>query len=727
MAVRKKSSRGRRKFFCVRACSGSIILLPVEYHVHVLGFLWHKNKLPLPLLSKNMVESSDDESDVSDAQSPPADDASATRSWNNDRQRRNNSTSRSRRSNDDDGASMSGSRSSQPPGRLRDEVNGGGSKSASGRVGGKSTSKRLLEDSPASTAGTGSTCSLSTTASHGFGLGGTAGISGGGTDAALGGGSVAVGTLPTSSGHASSGGRSRMDLGTRNGKIRNRLSRQERRAHRRRQRRVDRNHRRNRTPAAVLRQLQTMSATLGVSFGLFLLFYLNLPALLFLMATLAIGALTAMIGYQYLILQYNAIIASGGFIQFLPEGVQASLRDALSGTTLHEWMTDPAFFMEYRYLALYFIPGLDADQLDGLVDRLPERHRQVLRRPGYMSSMTPASVRRVLIADRGENDRGVGNNAAALPTSPAPSSSSGSGDGNIELSDTTRRQLFDNEEDEIGDENADNGDAQYEPSTTELWADIAATITSVVQGSAVGQAALSAIQEEEDVGDSSSADSIVIERLPSDDASGNHDEFIGARFDGGSIPPTVTTMATQRDLPQTPAPLQSAEEEQMIEGDILNDAAAIMSRNYFNAAAEAAASTARNVFFGAVEFLTPGIVGFGLGTSVFSGFGLIGSYYVNFVRGHPLVWRRSLPRLLGDDPLGGGTSSGNGDNERETMSTSARYVMYGLTTSAIMGTVSAGFMLLLRSAVRRSIAAERARNEDKKGTTTRRKSDESDT
>jgi len=653
-----------------------------------------------------MVESSS--SDGSDSQNHSDDDAatngaSVTGPSNNGGRRSHN-----RRNGNDAGISRSGQATTNHNAGHHRQGNAdgggrlGGTGSNSARLSRPTTNKRLI-DSPASAAGTGSTCSLSTAASHGLGVGSISGSGGGAAGAILGGRSMAVGTL---SANEHTPGRGGMNLNSRHGK--HHQSRQERRALRRRQRRGNRNQR-NQTPTAVLRQLQAMSSTLGVSFGLFLLFYLNLPALFFLMTTLAVGALTAMIGYQYLILQYNAVLSSGGFIQFLPEGVQESLRDALEGTTLHQWMTDPAFFMEYRYLALYFIPGLDADQLNALVDRLPERHRRVLRRPGYMSSVTPASVRRVLIADDdGEDDGGLGDNAATFQALPGPSSGENS---SIGLNDRTSRQLFEDDDGgtDVGDENVNNADTQYEPSTTELWADIAATITSVLQGSAVGQATLGAIQEEDDDCASSDAGSLVIERLPSDGGSSDDDESVPTGQLENSIPPTVTTMARQTAMPQTPPPSQSAEEEQQIEGDILSDAAAEMSRHYLNAAA----STARDAFDGAVEFLTPGVVRLGLGTSIFSGFGLFGSYYINFVRGHPLGWRRPLPRLTGNAPSGGGSSSSDGiaGDQGDTISETARFVTYGLLSSAFLGGATAGLMLLLRNAVRRSNAAERAKIE----------------
>jgi len=250
-------------------------------------------------------------------------------------------------------------------------------------------------------------------------------------------------------------------------------------------------------------------------------------------------------------------------------------------------------------------------------------------------------------------------------------------------------------------------------------------VIGVLQGSAAQQGALDAIQEEDELDDTTSIDDsdesgVVIERIPSEDTEDN-DEVDERGEQRPAIPPTVTVddssvaspepirQQQMAPIPQTPPPAQTAEEEQQTEGDILYDAMAAMTNNYLNAAAEAATNTVRDVAVGAVEYLTPGIVRLGFGTSFLSGLGLFGGYYMNFVRDHPLGWRRPIPRMIGS---GGSPSSGNG--EREAMTTTARYISYGLMSSAFGGAASAGFMLLIRSGVRRSMAAQRASNDDAK-------------
>jgi len=599
--------------------------------------------------------------------------------------------------NDDDDDDQSTHSSNNSRRRRGDAPRGDRSPAAgaSGRSGGHSktanSTKRLME-SPVSAADTTSTCSLSTAASPGtsstlggFGSGsvGGAAIVGGGIAVGAGGGALA--TAETGSGG--------QQLPSR------KLTRQERRLLRR-QRRQERQRQRQ-TPEAVMRQLQTMATTLGISFGLFLLFFLNLPALVFLISTTALAALTATIAYQYLLLQYNAVLETGGIVNLLPESVQSSIRDALQGTTLHEWMTDPAFFMEYRYLMLYFIPGLDQAQLDALVDRLPERHRNVLRQPGYMSSMTPTSLRRVLVNDEGGNNA---NENALVPV--------GSNDA---PPDGPRRQLFANSQRnassrESNGVSSDNNGIAYEPSTSQLWADITATVTGVLQGSAATQGTLDAIEEEDYASDDVSSSSASVESgVVIDETNERDDEQRPA------IPPTVTvddtsvaspeSMRQQQQrapAPRTPQLTQTAEEEQQVEGDILYDALAAMTNNYISSATEAATNSIRDVAVDTVEYLTPGIVRLGIGTSFLSGLGLLGGYYMNFVHGHPMGWRRPIPRLIG-----GSSAPSGGNSEREAMTTTARYVTYGLMSTAFGGAASAGFMLLIRSGVRMSFAAQR--------------------
>lgn len=137
------------------------------------------------------------------------------------------------------------------------------------------------------------------------------------------------------------------------------------------------------------------SSALGLL--LFLFYALPLAAFVSLIFfVLSLGALLpvfsqmAMAQYQ-LEMQYPL-----GLVRHLPD----SLRIMLTETTLHEFMADTTFFMEYRYLLLYFIPGLRPEQLMEYIDRLPSRHREALLRPG-LGRLMPSVMENLMRIDEG--------------------------------------------------------------------------------------------------------------------------------------------------------------------------------------------------------------------------------------------------------------------------------------------------------------------------------------
>jgi len=127
------------------------------------------------------------------------------------------------------------------------------------------------------------------------------------------------------------------------------------------------------------RQVQALLLVVVASVGMFLWFCLPVMGLVAL--ALLGGSLggTGVMVYRWgqAWVQY-ALQHGGGVFQYLPPSIQT----ALTETTLHEWMIDDTAALEYRFLMLYFIPGLSPAQIDSLVNRLPSRHRNILRRPG---------------------------------------------------------------------------------------------------------------------------------------------------------------------------------------------------------------------------------------------------------------------------------------------------------------------------------------------------------
>lgn len=114
------------------------------------------------------------------------------------------------------------------------------------------------------------------------------------------------------------------------------------------------------------------------SFGAFLIFALPFSALAALLCFAASTLALFYMAYRIVLLELQNILQGRGIGDYLP----SSIYQQLTTTSVHEWMMDSAFFMENRYLLLYFIPGVSQEQLDSYLERLPARHQYVLTRPG---------------------------------------------------------------------------------------------------------------------------------------------------------------------------------------------------------------------------------------------------------------------------------------------------------------------------------------------------------
>ena len=145
-------------------------------------------------------------------------------------------------------------------------------------------------------------------------------------------------------------------------------------------------HRRRRTPKPPSRnlynaQLQLLLTMTGGSVIAFLFFFLNI----FAFASFMMG-LVSVIMLLHTIYNYtNFLLESGegALFDFLPQ----SLQDYLTNTTVHDAMIDDSEFMENRWYLLYFIPGLSNEQRQALIDRLPQRHRDMAYGPGGMARL----------------------------------------------------------------------------------------------------------------------------------------------------------------------------------------------------------------------------------------------------------------------------------------------------------------------------------------------------
>lgn len=96
--------------------------------------------------------------------------------------------------------------------------------------------------------------------------------------------------------------------------------------------------------------------------------------------------------YQMARVEYQRALRGRGLGNLLP----ASFYDSLVNTSFHEFMTDATFARENQHFMLYFIPGLNREQLDAYVDRLVPRHRRRLHRPGLGNFLGPGFMRHVI-------------------------------------------------------------------------------------------------------------------------------------------------------------------------------------------------------------------------------------------------------------------------------------------------------------------------------------------
>ena len=149
-------------------------------------------------------------------------------------------------------------------------------------------------------------------------------------------------------------------------------------------------------------ELQILSSAVGVLSLLFLSRTLSWDLQIILVLWVISVGMLLYVGMVFMQSEYDRIRRENGLIAYLPD----SVRRLLLQTSLHEWMIDPSFMLEYRHLALYFIPGLSSEQLDAAVDRLPPRHRNGLRRPGMMW-MLPDSMQQLMLPS--ENSRSLTN------------------------------------------------------------------------------------------------------------------------------------------------------------------------------------------------------------------------------------------------------------------------------------------------------------------------------
>lgn len=326
-----------------------------------------------------------------------------------------------------------------------------------------------------------------------------------------------------------------------------------------------------------LHQLQLLGILSLASFGVFLIYALPATALVALAIFVSSTSSLVYVVYQNALVEWQSILRGRGVENYLP----GSLYHQLAETSLHEWMMDSSFYLEYRYFILYFVPGITQEQLDSFLNRLAPRHRETLHRP--MGQLLGDDFMRILLGESRWPPR-----ENAIPELMLDGTS-------------TARQLFHAREEDQSDDESRSNDIGLDITASDLAGDI-----NDRQASALG-------------------------RFVGLAGNGQIVHGIG-REEQGSREAVVEAHNGPAIDNLTPQQVQQHEynEEQVV----LGEAFTAMVANYTSMASDAVSAAAAQT----VEYLSPFVIQTGFGVSFLSaGVGLFGTWVGAY---HP--WRVSL-------------------------------------------------------------------------------------
>lgn len=158
--------------------------------------------------------------------------------------------------------------------------------------------------------------------------------------------------------------------------------------------------------------------------------------------------------------------------------------------------------------------------------------------------------------------------------------------------------------------------------------------------------------------------------------------------------PRVRIEQSLSDLPNTilmEDDDETLEEDQELEGDIINEAISTMVNNLTTSANNAVSSTITNAAESLVERVTPPMISFGTRVSSMASVGLLGLFASS---------QMQPSNVFGRSIGGGGRRLGQERAER--------YLITGLVSTLAMGTLSVGGAYVTRNLMRRHVAANRA-------------------
>jgi len=473
------------------------------------------------------------------------------------------------------------------------------------------------------------------------------------------------------------------------------------------------------------RQINLLLSSTGVSLVLFLFFFLNIFAFAALM-TFA-GSISMLIYTSYVYIMYLVQTGELNVFTLLPE----STREYLMNTSLHEMLTDNSGYLENRYLLLYFIPGLSPEQILQMVNRLPQRHRDMVLGQGGMARMIlPTPMQNLIrtISGSSSNDSVASNNTNTQPS-------------------------LQHQHQQLSLPVIAEGDEEpsllleEEVTTRDAWVGIFNTVRGIVTGRSSDEDENEIIDDIPEIHEEELYDSASQEIEQPQHHGGEYQDMVwendnqheegetetptntngqtpstismmaAARIFGlnapntsqlittsSSSPPTTVTATSivpynpqqQQDRQAANSPIDPVvlEQERVLEGEIINDAFSLVANNYYDVAAQGLASVAQNV----VDNVAPTVIRAGIRLSSVSSLGLLGMYSSRLLGGTSGS-RSSLQQVHMMGSSSARSSSGSSGSITETRT--GRYAVRGLISTLILGLTTVGSAYLTRRLVHR--------------------------
>ncbi|KAL7541216.1 hypothetical protein ACHAXR_010733 [Thalassiosira sp. AJA248-18] len=451
--------------------------------------------------------------------------------------------------------------------------------------------------------------------------------------------------------------------------------------------------------------------------GLVLFLFYALPLAAFVSLALMVSSMGALVPVAGSILRARYELEMDdpmGLTRYLPD----SVRVLLTETSLHDFMTDNTFFMENRYLLLYFMPGLQPEQLMNFIDQLPPRHREALLQPG-LGRLMPSVMENLVRLD---NDNRGNTNAELLPLE--------NGDGASIASGLTVDQEHQGEGGEIEGAEAevtlldavtglrrtlatfafDNGGSGGDEAPTTPVGMPSATPVAHIANEDTTPANVDENYEENNQDDDNSSIDFSIDlnvqeltnMLPNQNANeAPVTPASSAPINNSELRNVIVELHPNQNSDQNDEEVQ---QEYDLEGQILSEAASAAVANYAAQASTAARETASE----AVATTSSWFIRAGTLTGLIAGGGgIVAAVSSNGSTSRLFVNLGTLSGSIRTADSASSSSRGTDESSGDANAAASERWIHGLFATSAFGFASAGFAYLIRNRVRAEIAANR--------------------